>query len=207
MIPVPADKLCVTEGEARPGHDGAFSVDTAKMRAYVNGWTSQAVEARFTYLGPTEETSKLGSGEVREQFGLKLRAQNACNLVYAMWRFTPQSRVVVSVKSNPGQSTSAECGNDGYTNLKAAHSAPLPPVNKGGKHELSAEIEGNELKVVADGKLVWAGDLGPVAEPMKGPVGIRSDNVRLALELRAGAPKGIHPMYMTACKTGPDASD
>ena len=33
----------------------------------------------------------------------KLRAEDACNLVYVMWRIEPQSRLVVSVKRNPGQ--------------------------------------------------------------------------------------------------------
>jgi hypothetical protein len=177
------------------------------MRAYVNGWTSQAVRARFTYEGPTGQTSKLGSGEVREQFGLKLRAQNACNLVYAMWRFTPESRIVVSVKSNPGQTTSAECGNRGYVNIKPEHGAGVAAMRKGKKHELAAQIDGNDLKVFADGGEVWSGDLGPVGAEFKGPVGIRSDNVRLGFDLQTGVPRGNHPMFMMACRTGPDVSD
>jgi hypothetical protein len=48
--------------------------------------TPQAVEARLTYLGHTRDVARLGSGAMREQFGLKLRAHDACNLVYAMWR-------------------------------------------------------------------------------------------------------------------------
>jgi hypothetical protein len=30
------------------------------------------------------------------------------------------------VKSNPGQHTSAECGNRGYRNIKPRHSTPFP---------------------------------------------------------------------------------
>ena len=95
--------LCVTEGaiEELPGE--RLSVSVSKMRAYVNAFTPQLVEGRFTYLGPTENEARLGSGELRRQFGLKLRAQDACNLVYAMWRIEPESKLVVSVKNNPGQ--------------------------------------------------------------------------------------------------------
>ena len=70
----------------------------------------------------------LASGEMRRQFGLKLRAEDACNLVYAMWRIEPESKLVVSVKSNPGQHTSAQCGNRGYQNIKPLHSSPLPSL-------------------------------------------------------------------------------
>jgi len=98
--------LCVTEGavEARQGQ--RLSVDVPKMRAYVTRRTAEVIEVRFTYLGATDKEARLGSGEMRRQFGLKLRAQDACNLVYAMWRIEPESKLVVSVKTNPGQHTS-----------------------------------------------------------------------------------------------------
>ena len=41
-------------------------------------------------------------GELRRQFGLKLRAQDACNLVYVMWRIEPASKLVVSIKCRTG---------------------------------------------------------------------------------------------------------
>jgi hypothetical protein len=117
LIPVPRANLCVTEGviDELPGQ--RLSVSVPKMRAYLNAFTPQVVEAHFTYLGSTGNEARLGSGELRRQFGLKLRAQDACNLVYAMWRIEPESKLVVSVKSNPGQHTSAECGNRGYRNV------------------------------------------------------------------------------------------
>jgi hypothetical protein len=55
---------------------------------------------------------------MRRQFGLKLRAQDPCNLVYAIWRIDPESKLVVSVKRNPNARNSAECGNHGYENIK-----------------------------------------------------------------------------------------
>jgi hypothetical protein len=91
--------------------------------------------------------ARLGSGELRRQFGLKLRAQDACNLVYAMWRIVPQSKLVVSVKSNPGQHSSAECGNRGYRNIKPRRSIPVPILRSGDAHDLRAEMNGEEMKV------------------------------------------------------------
>jgi hypothetical protein len=101
------------------------------MRAYVVAATTQVAEARLTYLGPTSADVPLGSGEMRRRFGLKLRAQNACNLVYAMWSIEPESKLVVSIKSNPGMKTSAQCGNRGYRNIKPKRSAPVPRLKPG----------------------------------------------------------------------------
>ncbi len=206
-LPVGRASLCVTEGAIEKGPGDRLSVDVPKMRAYVNIWTSQAIEAQFTYLGATAEESRLGSGEIRRQFGLKLRAQDACNLVYAMWRIEPESKIVVSVKSNPAQSKSAECGNRGYQNIKPRHALAVPALRPGETHRLGAELTGEDLRVLVDGKAVWEGSIGPEAMSLNGPVGIRSDNARLALDLRTGADVGVHPDSSLACKSGPDASD
>jgi hypothetical protein len=204
-IAVESANLCVTEGAVQNG--GRLMVDAPKMRAYVNTWASQAIEAKFTYLGPTAEETKLGSGEIRRQFGLKLRAQNACNLVYAMWRIEPESKVVVSIKRNPEQTKSSECGNRGYQNIKPQHAAAVPALLPGDSHTLSAALDGDELQVFVDNRAVWEGSLGPDAQDLNGPVGIRSDNMRLAFDLTAGALVGMHPDFKLACKSGPDASD
>ena len=206
-VAVPRSSLCVTEGTVSAGAGERLTVETTKMRAYVNGWTAQIIDTRFTYLGPTAEESPLGSGEVRRQFGLKLRAQNACNLVYAMWRFEPESKIVVSVKRNPGQSTSSECTNHGYQNIKPRHSVQVPPLRPGDKHDLGAAMHGTELTLTVDGKEVWNGDVGDAAADLNGPVGIRSDNVRLAFDLEAGQSEGPHPHNVQACKSGPEVSD
>jgi len=206
-ISIDSGSLCVTEGTVASGPGGLLAVDTEKMRAYVNRDTTQAVEAKFTYVGPTAEESKLGSGEIRRQFGLKLRAQNACNLVYAMWRIEPESKVVVSIKRNPAQTTSSECGNRGYQNIKPRHASPVPALRPGETHTLGAELDGEEMRVFVDDRAVWEGDIGPEAQDLNGPVGIRSDNVRLALDLRAGTSPGMHPDYKLACKSGPGISD
>src|SRR5271165_2071420 len=146
-ISVSRERLCVTEGAVEEMPVGRLNVNVSKMRAYVNDLTAQLVEAHFTYLGSTGNEARLGSGELRRQFGLKLRAQDACNLVYAMWRIEPESKLVVSVKSNPGQHSSAECGNRGYRNIKPAHGKPVPVLHPGEAHALRAEMNRAEMKV------------------------------------------------------------
>ncbi len=125
---------------------------------------------------------------MRRQFGLKLRAQDACNLVYAMWRIEPESKIVVSVKSNPGEHTSAQCSNHGYQNIKPRRSSPAPALRSGDTHTLRAEMNGAEMKVFADNLLVWEGSVGEDALSFDGPVGMRSDNARLQINFAAGKP-------------------
>ena len=204
---VSRSSLCVTEGEIRNGPHESLIVDAQKMRAYINTWTSQSIEAEFTYVSPTAKESALGSGEIRRQFGLKLRAQDACNLVYALWRIEPESKLVVSIKRNPGQARSSECANRGYRNIKPRRAAHVPALHPGDKHVFRAEMVKDDLRVFVDDREVWEGKLGPDAEALTRPVGIRSDNARLLLDLRAGVLSGVHPNYMLACKSGPDATD
>jgi hypothetical protein len=204
LAPVSRANLCITEGsiEELPSH--RLSVAVPKMRAYLNASTPQQVEAHFTYLGSTGNGAPLGSGEIRRQFGLKLRAQDACNLVYAMWRIEPESKLVVSIKSNPTQHSSADCGNHGYRNIKPRGSKPVPLLQPGTTHDLRAQMNGDELTVFVDNAPVWEGALGPEALSFDGPVGIRSDNARLEFELLAPS---VNQGRGPACRTGADAPE
>jgi hypothetical protein len=207
LSPVGRAHLCVTEGAVEEMPDHRLSVSVPKMRAYLNGLTAQAVEAEFIYLGATGNEARLGSGELRRQFGLKLRAQDACNLVYAMWRIEPESKLVVSVKSNPDQHTSAECGNRGDRNIKPAHGKPVPALRPGSAHTLRAEMNGAEMRVFADNALVWEGSVGAEALSFDGPIGMRSDNARLQLEFRAGQPLRSGAGREAGCRSGPGESE
>jgi hypothetical protein len=197
--------LCVTEGTVDSSPGGELSVKTPKMRAYVNASTAQVVEARFTYLGSTGNEARLGSGELRRQFGLKLRAQDPCNLVYAMWRIEPESKLVVSVKMNPGQRTSSECGNRGYRNIKPLRSKSVPMLTPGDAHVLRGELQGAQMKVYVDNALVWEGSVGSDAVAFDGPVGIRSDNARLQMQLLTAFRQ--QTSSPPACRSGPGESD
>lgn len=84
LLPVSRVDLCVSEGEIEELPGQKLSMSVPKMRAYLNLLTPQLVDARFKYLGSPGNEARLGPGELRRQSGLKLRAQDACNLVYAM---------------------------------------------------------------------------------------------------------------------------
>jgi len=185
LIPVKRSRLCVTEGALKVLPDARLSVSVAKLRAVLAAPGMQAIEVRFIYLGPTAETAPLGSGAVRRQFGLKLRAADGCNLVYAMWRFAPQPSLIVSVKSNPGLHASGACGISGYRTVNPRRLVPVDAPEVGTMHRLAALLNGAALRVAIDGRSVWEGELGPEALAADGPVGIRSDNARLELALYA----------------------
>jgi hypothetical protein len=185
LTPVTRSGLCVTEGALETMSDARLSVGVAKLRAVLAARGQQAIETRFTYLGPTAELAPLRSGAVRQQFGLKLRAADGCNLVYAMWRFAPQPSLVVSVKSNPGLHESRACGNSGYRDVTPRRFSPVEAPQVGTAHRLAAALDGAALRVLIDGTPVWEGELDPAALAVDGPVGIRSDNVRLELSVFA----------------------
>ncbi len=176
------------------------------MRAYLNESTPQAIQAHFTYLGQTANPFRLGSGTIRTQFGFKLHAQDA-DLVYAMWRIEPESQLVVSIKSNPGQHTSAQCGSQGYQNIKPARSKPVPVLRPGETHWFRAQINGSEMTVFVDNSPIWEGSIPPLALGFNGPVGIRSDNARMQFELRAPQPQATQSGPSPACRSGVEESD
>jgi hypothetical protein len=193
-----AADLCVTSGALRSSGDG-LTVESPEFRATLARSGDTDAELRFTYLGPTSGVAQLGSGQVRHQLGLKLRAQDPCNLVYAMWRIDPGParskradpnandgpELVVQVKRNLLQHTSAECKNGGYRTVRPLRSAQVAAVVDGSTHVLRASLRGTSLDVWADGVLAWQGTLGDDALGIDGPVGLRSDNARFTFTLSA----------------------
>jgi hypothetical protein len=173
-----SEQFCITEGRIARLEDHWLRVDSSKMRAVLAFPSKPEVELQFRFLGETVEHSLLRSGAERTQMGLKLKAQDDCNVVYVMWRFSPASKLVVSVKSNPGQHTHVECGNSGYTNIKGTLETPIPKVEDGSEHSLRAALDGNSLDVYVDRALAWQGKITEDAVHFDGPVGIRSDNAR-----------------------------
>lgn len=173
----------VSDGNIQSAKGHRLSVSTKEMRATLKFTTEQTATVKFTYLGPTREVSRMGKGEV-SQFGLKLRAQDDCNVIYVMWHFGPDQKITVSIKRNPGKRTHAQCLDRGYiNNFKPRLSDAPPAVEPSQPHVLTATMNGSDLSVTADNKLVWWGDLGPVALTLRGPVGLRSDNARLLFDL------------------------
>lgn len=181
--------LRVTSGSVDRLGGGRYAVDSGAMRAVAPGSRGDRARLQFTYRGPSRESAPLASGELRRQIGLKLRARDTCNVVYAMWRIEPSSGVAVQVKSNPGQSRHAQCGDRGYETLDAGRKAAAPAVAPDAPHVLEAAIDGGALRVVADGVVVWEGRLPASALAFDGPAGVRSDNGAFEFWLDAPGPR------------------
>jgi hypothetical protein len=199
LVRAPAARWCVTLGHVDAAADGRARVTAAKMRAVVPRSDGNAAELVFVYRGPSDDVAPLASGELRRQIGIKLRAEDGCNLVYVMWRLEPKARIVVSLKRNPGQRTHAECGARGYRNLTSGDGVATPPLLPGETHALAADLVGSILRVRADGAVVWQGDVGGDATALRGPAGLRTDNGKFDVELRARGGD-----YEVACARGDD---
>lgn len=177
--------VCVTKGGFLAGTEpgtgsgsGAWTVREPTFRAIGLGTRGDAVSLGFHYTGAPEHTRALASGEVRRQIGLKLRAENGCNLVYVMWRLDPKPTLEVSIKVNPGMRTHEECGANGYTKIKKpSYHVAVPALLQGENHTIQAEIVDDELFAWIDGELTWRGELPKTARAMSGPSGWRSDNL------------------------------
>jgi hypothetical protein len=190
--PIDKANVCVTKGAIG---DGVVAEPT--MRGYAVGAGGDAASLTFTYKGETENTRELASGEARRQIGLKLRAQDGCNVVYVMWRLDPRPKLDVSVKFNPNMRTHEQCGANGYTKVKPYKKTFIPAFEYGKTHTLRAEIVDDDLYAWIDGKLLFQGRLPEAARSISGPAGIRSDNVALDIvELAAPSKDGDLP----ACK-------
>jgi hypothetical protein len=189
------DRLCVTNGAVTGLPGGRLAIETPSSRGFVQAGpernaADQVAEIRFQYVGPSQDLKPLASGELRRQIGLKLRAQDTCNLIYAMWRIEPEATVAVSVKRNAAMNTHEQCGARGYINFKPQERTPLP-IRPGEAHTLRAELHGHDLTVTADGNVAWQGSLGSAAALPAGPPGFRTDNARFVLEYFADAPGGL----------------
>lgn len=195
LQPIDTGNLCVTKG-AIEGH----TITDPTTRAYARGAGGEAGALTFTYRGESIETRALAGGQERRQIGLKLRSQDSCNVVYVMWRLDPKPKLDVSVKLNPLEKTHEECGAHGYTKIRPRKkNVFVPAFQYGNTHTLRAEIVGDELFAWIDDKLLFQGTLPAAARTIKGPVGIRSDNVRFDL-VELQAPPGVGAANAPACK-------
>lgn len=185
LVSVEPQELAATSGEIAPLGPGRFAIRSPTLRAELGRTPRAAAEVEFVYQGPTAADAPLASGELRRQIGLKLRARDSCNVVYVMWHIEPSPTIVVSVKSNPGQSRHSECGDRGYSVLTPTSSERAPRVARGQPHVLGAEIRGRDLWVTTDGTPSWVGRLPAAAFEFDGPVGVRSDNGEFNVALRA----------------------
>jgi hypothetical protein len=177
------EQIEVTSGEVEALGRGKFRTEHPVMRGTFGPPAIRGAQLRLTYEGPTDEMQPLTSGQLRRQVGLKLRAMNSCNVLYVMWHCAPTSKIEVSVKRNPQAQQHRECGDRGYIHVKPERSAVPPTLSqRSGDHLLRVEDRGREIEVWIDEKSVWRGVLPPEAAALRGPAGIRSDNVRVAFQ-------------------------
>jgi hypothetical protein len=191
---VPRSALAVSEGSIVPlGSGGAVRTADPAMRLVVRDHGHHATRARLSFQlrGASTTTTALGSGLVRQQIGLKLLAADPCNLVYVMWRDSPDRSLEISVKRNPGETTSAQCGNAGYQDV-AVVPLTTPPSADLSAHVLEARVRpsstGAALTVFADGTPVWQGTLpAALTAGLNGPAGVRSDDGNYVFRLSTGS--------------------
>jgi hypothetical protein len=176
MTIVARNELCVTNGSIVTLPSGRLAVDTPSSRAIVSARTPQRAELRFRFLGPSAIRKPLASGELRQQVGLRLRTQDNCNVLFAMWRIAPDSGMYVEIKSNPGRHRYDDCGTQGYNELAPEKSSP-----------------------VAD-KMVWEGSVGAAVLEFDGPVGLRTDNARIEFDFLAPVETGAISTAQGHCK-------
>jgi hypothetical protein len=181
---VAPDRMCVTHGVMQAG-----VVNDPEVRAISTTSGGDAAALTFKMHDWPTATKALRSGDVRHQLGLKLRAADGCNLVYVMWRLDPpKPSIEVQVKRNPGAETNDECGTSGYTRVKPHKRGKIPYASPGEQHTLQAEIHGDTLTAWVDGIQAWTGDLPAEARDLRGPAGLRSDNLAYEVVTFAAPP-------------------
>jgi hypothetical protein len=164
----------VSDGRIDKTRDNRLEVNTKEMRAIITGTTGRSITVHFVYLGPTREVSRLADGEIRNQFGVKLRAQDTCNIVYVMWHLERNVGVSAQMKRNPGKKTHTDCLDQGYESV-SFHKTPF--VKMGLPHTLAARLEGRMLTVTADNDSYQV--VLPGVIDFDGPAGLRSDNAHV----------------------------
>lgn len=175
--------VCVTNGVVEREAGGRFVINSPSSRAVVRGSDDSVGTLKFEYLGPAKGETKLASGVVRRQLGIKLRAEDSCNVIYIMWGIDPEPGLVVSMKVNEGKTTHAQCGVKGYKLVPATFEKPVAPIKVGEPRTLAAKLDENrKLTVRVDGDVVWEGIAFPTAKTMYGYTGIRTDNARVRFE-------------------------
>ena len=182
---IPKAGLMVTEGTiTSAGPKALLRTRDPGMRAVARDGGRHARSARlwFRYLGESTTTDPLGSGLIRRQIGLKLRAPDPCNLVYVMWHAYPDNAIQIQVKRNPGQTTSSECGNNGYTQVATISLGEGDATGDHSAHRLEVDTRRAAngalvLTVFTDDRLLRKLRLSAaLTAGLVGPIGVRSDN-------------------------------
>jgi hypothetical protein len=210
------DELEITLGNITNSSDYnfKFSTKSSKTRATINNKKVYSMKSaiEFRYNGDSEVTDTLGSGSIRKQIGLKLMSKNTCNLLYVMWRFGVNEKIVVQMKSNPNAEDHSDCGNSGYSTIfPDSEQNPFPHVGSGmdqNIHSLYTELEplntndgsiGNDYKltVFVDGYEVWTKDIFNLPANIAGISGFRTDNGNFDFNFYSDASKEANSWFVS----------
>lgn len=155
-----------------------FTIDSPKVRTTIPHTEGTHATLVYTVEGNSSIQEPLQSGEMRHQIGLKLLAQNSCNVVYVMRH---EASINISVKLNPLDTLSQECQDRGYFNIPSTPSALIGNY----QHTLEAYIDMHTLiiTVIDDGRVITA-QLPPNTAVLRGNIGFRSDNVKASLSIK-----------------------
>lgn len=178
---------CLSAG-AGSWRDGALAIEAPITRGVWPGTDGERAGIEVEVLGPTGQQAPAASGRVLQQVGLKLRAQDPCNVLYVMWPAAPATGLRILVKANEGRSAFAQCGAKGYATIRPDSTAPFAPLRAGEPRRMEAAITGGQLSVAIDGHTVWSGTIGAAAAALAGPAGFRVDNLRVQLRAFGLAP-------------------
>jgi hypothetical protein len=179
LTQVNLNKLDITSGAITELEPAILSINEPVSRATLKTGNAQVACVQFRHLGPTSRIEQSKSGQEFHQIGLKLRSLNPCNLIYVMWRIKPQPKLIILLKRNKGQSTSAECRNRGYTTLAEI---PFQHFLVGQFNELMACVQTHpdgqgEVRCWVNWQEVLQAPVGAdVIQAVNGPPGIRTDN-------------------------------
>lgn len=198
---VRSGEVCPTNGKVQSLKDDELEVDSASSRAVMKTPDDTFGQIRFQYLGPTTEDVPFASGTMRRQVGIKLKAADSCNVIYAMWRIEPESDIIVTTKINPGKSKHSECGVKGYKLVEPIKTVPVSPIEKGQWRSMAASIDGSMLTVQVDGSEVWRGRLDAKALRLDGYSGFRTDNARVKMKFLAREEPRQHALRSSKPRT------
>lgn len=186
--PVPVDHVVGTSGHRVERLSSSEFRIGGTNRSETPSWLSDRygdvteVALRFTYGGESKSPTRLASGIARYQVGFKIRTDNTCNVAYLLWKAKDSDKdappsLNVSLKHNPGLSTHAQCGANGYQTADGVAIGGLPKLEKGAEHELRVRLHGTRYFAFADGEAAGVGDFGPGMEQFSTATGIRIDNL------------------------------
>lgn len=164
---------CAVEDGTTTACGSQVSTAAPEMRCVFTRSNDQ-VYLFFIYSGDTATLAHLGDGSVRRQIGLKVIAQNTCNVLYVMW--WTDGTIQASMKINPNMSTHAQCADGGYSVIGSYSGPPL--VVSTSVHMLHVRIlrATKQLVIQTDNGSAHTFVLPDPALQLIGPTGLRTDN-------------------------------